>query len=205
MKREIMEYINFTILYDEPKSFFFSKRTFAVGMIFGWAVVSLPCLLTCVWLWLLFVLIWIPVLFFCRREKQPYAKSILLDGMFLVNSCVFILYDIVAFSGFSPIVPVADIAFWLLLYEICAGVRIKRRRYTAAKQNDVPASASKKKSAKSLPSTIGFAGVGLGGLSSIFLPKAVTCVILTGFFSIILVCGVVLIQKYILYRIFLYA
>lgn len=47
MKREIMEYINFTILYDEPKSFFFSKRTFAVGMIFGWAVVSLSCLRTC--------------------------------------------------------------------------------------------------------------------------------------------------------------
>ena len=211
MKDELIAYATYTLLYRYPKkqnqSIFFSDIFLGICISMMLIICSVPVFMTKIWLWFALFVLWILLLLYRKRENNEYMKAILIDGLLLIYAAIFTSYLLVVFSATKskyfyafPLILVT--ALYLLTYELVILIQIKRKRYSYKKQ--IIASQSKKSNTSLifLLSLMGsFLGVILSKLTSKFIPFTVYQIIFVSIIGLICLCGVVLIQKYVILKI----
>ncbi|MBQ8721998.1 MAG: hypothetical protein IJY67_07635 [Paludibacteraceae bacterium] len=208
MKNELLQYSQVSISYiatkEGKRSVFFSDKTFAITVIGMLLVSCLPLILDCIWLVVLLCVVYIGILLYSSHKDDSYANALVLDGIIITSSAISSSYLLLSSPTIESgrIVKLALIVTtmcFLLIHESFVLIKMLKRKYTIHKQQ--LDSVVKHQKRVNLSATIGFAGVGLSGLSSMFLPYSMTIGLLIGFVSWISVSSFSYIQKYVIYKI----
>jgi protein-S-isoprenylcysteine O-methyltransferase Ste14 len=212
MKKELFEYASNTLPYKQPEktdiSLFFSNKAWTICVSFFMIVLSIPLLISKLWLWIVLFTLWILMLLYRRKEEKQYMRSILIDGMFLIYIACFASYISVKFLNLkterSCLLPLIVITgFYLTVYELVFLIKIIQKKYSNNNQ-DIESQNDKNKN-QTLISVLSSVGVFLGIISyKLFgksIPYSIHQIMLVAFVGSLWLGGFILIQKFFILKI----
>ena len=211
MRNELFEYAINTLIYKNlgktNHSILFYNIACAICVSLVMIAISIPIMISKIYLWIILLAIWGLMLLFRKKERNAYVKAILIDSMCCIYSAYFLSFILINFSkpeakGLLTTILIIVMCLFLLPYEVVFLIRLFKKKYSKMKQGGL--SQDNKEESNALITTLSSIGAFLGIVLYKILPKSNLYSAYDIMFIVIIstlwFCGLSLAQKYIILK-----